>query len=81
MLQREHSAILLTFIKIPFVIKIFVVSIFEWPLKTGFTNPKDRFSRNEGYIMGEIVICSNVSKFYYNCRITVKHSLVDYVED
>ena len=33
----EHSAILLTFIKLPFVIKIFVLSIFEWPLKTGFT--------------------------------------------
>ena len=37
MLQGEHSAILLTFIKLPFVIKIFVLSIFEWPLKTGFT--------------------------------------------
>ena len=36
MLQGEHSAILLTFIKLPFVIKIFVLSIFEWPLKTGF---------------------------------------------
>ena len=37
MLQWEHSAILLTFIKLPFVIKIFVLSIFEWLLKTGFT--------------------------------------------
>ena len=37
MLQWEHSAILLTFIKLPFVIKICVLSIFEWPLKTGFT--------------------------------------------
>ena len=37
MLQGEHSAILTTFIKLPFVIKIFVLSIFEWPLKTGFT--------------------------------------------
>ena len=36
-LQGEHSAILSTFIKQPFVIKIFVLSIFEWPLKTGFT--------------------------------------------
>ena len=33
----EHSAILLTFIKLPFVIKIFVLSIFEWPFYTGFT--------------------------------------------
>ena len=37
MLQGEHSAILSTFIKLPFVFKTFVLSIFEWPLKTGFT--------------------------------------------
>ena len=37
MLQVKHSAILLTFIKLPFVIKIFVLSIFEWPFYTGFT--------------------------------------------
>ena len=36
MLQREHSAILLTFIKLPFVLKTFVLSIFEWLLQTGF---------------------------------------------
>ena len=36
-LQGEHSAILSTFIKLPFGIKIFVLSIFEWPLYTGFT--------------------------------------------
>ena len=35
MLQMEHSAILLTFIKLQFVIKIFVLSIFEWPFYTG----------------------------------------------
>ena len=39
MLQGEHSAILLTFIKLPYSIKIFVLSIFKWPLKTGFTVP------------------------------------------
>ena len=37
MLQRKHSAILWTFIKLPFVIKIFALSIFEWSLKIGFT--------------------------------------------
>ena len=37
MLQGEHSAILSTFIKLPFVIKIFVLSILEWLLYTGFT--------------------------------------------
>ena len=33
---REHSAILSTYIKIPFVVKTFVLSIFEWPFYTGF---------------------------------------------
>ena len=37
MLQREHSAILPTFIKLPFVIKIFVLFIFERPFHAGFT--------------------------------------------
>ena len=35
--QREHSAILSTCIKLPFVIKIFVLSIFERLFYTGFT--------------------------------------------
>ena len=35
--ECEHSAILSTFTKLPFVIKIVALSIFEWPLKTGFT--------------------------------------------
>ena len=29
--KGEHSAILSTFVKLPFVIKIFVLSVFEWP--------------------------------------------------
>ena len=33
----EHSAILSTFIKLPFVIKIFVLPIFERPFYTGLT--------------------------------------------
>ena len=37
MLQGEHSAILSTIIKLPFGIKIFVLSIFEWPFYTGLT--------------------------------------------
>ena len=36
-LPLEHSAILSTFIKLPFGIKIFVLPIFEWPFYTGFT--------------------------------------------
>ena len=46
MLQAEHSAILSTFIKLQFVIRIFVLSIFEWLLKTGFSvNGNKLFSR------------------------------------
>ena len=37
MLRGEHSAILSTFIKLSFVIRIFILSIFEWPLYTSFT--------------------------------------------
>ena len=37
MLQVEHSAILSTFIKLPIVIKILVLSCFELPFFTGFT--------------------------------------------
>ena len=41
MLQGEHSAILWTFIKLPFIIKIFGLSIFEWLFYTGFTVLQD----------------------------------------
>ena len=37
MLQGEHSAILSTFIKLPFVSKTLVLSILEWSFYTGFT--------------------------------------------
>ena len=39
LMQGEHSAMCLTFIKLQFVIKIFVLSTFEWPFYTGFTVP------------------------------------------
>ena len=42
MLQGEHSSILSTFFKLPFVIKIFVMFIFEWSLKIGFTIRYDK---------------------------------------
>ena len=35
--SKEHSAMLSTFIQLPFVIKMFILSIFEWPFYTGFT--------------------------------------------
>ena len=34
--KGEHSAIYSTFIKLPFPIKTFVLSIFKWPFKIGF---------------------------------------------
>ena len=37
MLQGKHSAILSTFINLPFVIKMIVLSIFEWSFYTCFT--------------------------------------------
>ena len=43
MLQREHSAIPSTFIKLPVVIKTFVLVIFDWPFYTGFTQILRRF--------------------------------------
>ena len=36
-IEGEQSAILSTFIKLPFSIKTFVLSICKWPLKTVFT--------------------------------------------
>ena len=35
--RMQHSAIISTFIKLPFVIKTFVLSIFERPFYTGGT--------------------------------------------
>ena len=61
MLQGEHSAILLTFIKLPFVIKVFVLSIFEWLLKTGFTVYDDQFMQNlEAIFISEILVGSRL---------------------
>ena len=50
----ERSAILLTFINLPFVIKIFVLSIFEWPFYTGFTVAQSCQDKRLSYIQGKI---------------------------
>ena len=51
---KEHSAILSTFIKLPFVIYIFILSIFEWLFYTGFTVlcRKDRQSGRQILLLG-----------------------------
>ena len=52
MLQGEHSALLSTFIKLLHVIKIVVLSILEWPLKTGFTINCYIIFRSTCYVKG-----------------------------
>ena len=52
----KDSAILSTFIKLPFVIKIFILSSFEWPLKTGFTVYQ--------YVTPSLVFIHSVTRFY-----------------
>ena len=49
---REHSEILSTFIKLPFVFKSFVLCIFEWPHKTGFTVDPDEMPHNATFRLG-----------------------------
>ena len=58
MLQGEHSAILLTFIKLPFVMKTFVLTVFEWQLKTGFTVHN---------MVLTFVVCRCLKHYYYSC--------------
>ena len=48
MLQGEHSALLSTLIKLPFSIKTFVLSIFKWQLKTGFTVIHTKYFHADG---------------------------------
>ena len=64
MIQEEHSAILSTFIKLPLVIKIFVVSIFEWPFNTGFT-----------VLPSEFHLTDEMWDFYFNDDILQEISL------
>ena len=45
--QREHSAILSTLIKLPFVLKTFVLTIFEWSLNTGLSVCTTRISKEK----------------------------------
>ena len=65
MLQGGHSAILSNFIKLPFIIKIFVLSIFEWLFNTGFTvfsvdcNPNNL-----------VLICKDLEFLRFGCKGT-----------
>ena len=70
MLQGEHSAILLIFIKLPFVFKTFVLSVFEWPLKTGFTVHEFSFPEPGVRVIPTCIIalknCSFLTLFIYS---------------
>ena len=60
MLQRKHSTILLTFIKQPSVIKICVLSIFEWPLKTSFRIANTLYFECSEFVNGMLFTRLNV---------------------
>ena len=58
--SKERSAILWTFIKLPFVIKIFGLSICEWPIYTGFTVLHVCYMQNF-YVLASL--CSRAGRF------------------
>ena len=70
MLRRGHLAILSSFSNLPFVIKIFVLSIFGWPLKTGFTV----FLHSCVVVCGLVYLyCDMVCYVLYDCGISLLH--------
>ena len=72
MLQREHSVILSTFIKLPFVIKIFVLSVFEWPFSTGFTVNLFAIYKNENLNAWKVAPLQTSCIIWYLSTITEK---------
>ena len=66
MLQGDHSAILSTFIKLSFVIKIFVWSIFEWTFYTVFTCVKWPLSKRQKIGFQDQVLLNAGQKY---CRM------------
>ena len=71
MLSLEHSAILLTCIKLPVVIKIFVLSIFEWPLiRTSISYKREK----ENVSFSSTHLIKSKVRFYlsYDAQINLK---------
>ena len=82
MLQGEHSAILSTFIKLPFVIKTFVLSIFDWPFKTGLTvqfSFDPFFSNRIERIWQEVPLCNLRGHRFMNCIIFLSGMIVCFI--
>ena len=69
MLLLEHSAIRLTCHKLPFVIKPFILSIFEWPLKTGLLYPILKESAYKIYCR-----CLSANRFLVKCSPRKRHT-------
>ena len=70
MLQGEHSARLSTLIRLPFVIKIFVLFIFEWPFYTGFTVLLFVKLDKNSFIL---IAALNIKPTYYKCHIQANY--------
>ena len=91
MLQVEHSAILSTFIKLPFVIKIFVWSIFERPLNTEFTVYLKKDEKSLGHTSSEFdpiapkahkaILCCGRGGWWLSDRVLVLESEGSLVRD
>ena len=71
MLRLEHSAILLTFIKLPIVFKTFVLPIFEGCLNTGFT-----VIIHSGWSLSRIFMKERVLLF--QGKVHVEHSILKF---
>ena len=71
---------LLTFIKLSFVIKIFVLSIFNWLLKTGFTVLYVYMFQVYCYIL-ECLVKEGPNAFFVFCFVTllILHMIVLFI--
>ena len=80
MLHGEHSAIFLTFIKLQFVIMIFVLSIFEWPFYTGFTVAFNKRSVCAYNTYSSVFLSCRFRRVLGLCYVVVKVKLLVIVE-
>ena len=60
------SAILSTFIRLPFIIKVFVLSTFEWQLKTDSQARAQRLSRAHQKVTWSMLI--GVTNFHHQTK-------------
>ena len=76
-LEVEHSAILSTFIKLPIVIKIFVLSIFEWPFYTRFTvgvTLNASYNAHNDKMIDNVIFTPCFTKVHYTHHILMESS-------